>query len=139
MSGSPIAATALTLVKAGEEAAAIGAEHFTEIQGFTMLTGSRFDPLLFRGGLMITGVATLTERSNACSRAIGCGMGPHMRDGSQGNRPGKKYISATPTMRIVGYTSSSNDARKRMLQAGAEAAFDKQDFKGLLAYVATVF
>ena len=41
LSGSPIAATALTLVKAGEEAAAAGAEHFTEIQGFTMLTGSR--------------------------------------------------------------------------------------------------
>src|SRR5688500_14088557 len=41
LSGSPIAATALTLVKAGEEAAARGAEHFTEIQGFTMLTGSR--------------------------------------------------------------------------------------------------
>ena len=41
LSGSPIAATALTLVKAGEEAAARGAEHFTEMQGFTMLTGSR--------------------------------------------------------------------------------------------------
>ena len=41
LSGSPIAATALTLVKAGEEAAQAGAAHFTEIQGFTMLTGSR--------------------------------------------------------------------------------------------------
>ena len=41
LSGSPIAATSLTLVKAGEEAAARGAEHFTELQGFTMLTGSR--------------------------------------------------------------------------------------------------
>ena len=41
LSGSPIAATALTLVKAGEEAAATGAAYFTEIQGFTMLTGSR--------------------------------------------------------------------------------------------------
>jgi hypothetical protein len=41
LSGSPIAATALTLVKAGEEAAEAGAAHFTEIQGFTMLTGSR--------------------------------------------------------------------------------------------------
>ncbi|MEA2516850.1 MAG: hypothetical protein QOG16_688, partial [Actinomycetota bacterium] len=41
LSGSPIAATALTLVKAGEEAARAGAAHFTEIQGFTMLTGSR--------------------------------------------------------------------------------------------------
>ena len=41
LSGSPIAATALTLVKAGEEAMERGAEHFTEIQGFTMLTGSR--------------------------------------------------------------------------------------------------
>ena len=40
LSGSPIAATALTLVAAGEGAAA-GAEHFTEIQGYTMLTGSR--------------------------------------------------------------------------------------------------
>lgn len=40
LSGSPIAATALTLVKAGEEAAR-NAAHFTEIQGFTMLTGSR--------------------------------------------------------------------------------------------------
>jgi sodium-dependent phosphate cotransporter len=40
LSGSPIAASALTLVAAGEEATA-GAEHFTEIQGFTMLTGSR--------------------------------------------------------------------------------------------------
>lgn len=41
LSGSPIAATALTLVKAGEDAATAGAAHFTEIQGFTMLTGSR--------------------------------------------------------------------------------------------------
>lgn len=40
LSGSPIAASALTLVAAGEDAAA-GAVHFTEIQGFTMLTGSR--------------------------------------------------------------------------------------------------
>lgn len=40
LSGSPIAATALTLVAGGEQAAA-GVEHFTEIQGFTMLTGSR--------------------------------------------------------------------------------------------------
>jgi hypothetical protein len=40
LSGSPIAATALTLVAAGEQAAA-GAERFTELQGFTMLTGSR--------------------------------------------------------------------------------------------------
>src|SRR5687767_11790897 len=37
LSGSPIAATALTLVAAGEKAAS----GFTEIQGFTMLTGSR--------------------------------------------------------------------------------------------------
>jgi sodium-dependent phosphate cotransporter len=37
LSGSPIAATALTLVAAGENA--VGG--FTEIQGFTMLTGSR--------------------------------------------------------------------------------------------------
>ncbi len=41
LSGSPVAATALTLVKAGEDAAASGQAHFTEIQGFTMLTGSR--------------------------------------------------------------------------------------------------
>ncbi|MFN2390050.1 MAG: hypothetical protein ABR575_10660 [Actinomycetota bacterium] len=41
LTGSPVAATALTLVKAGEEAAAAGQAHFTEIQGFTMLTGSR--------------------------------------------------------------------------------------------------
>lgn len=41
LSGSPIAATALTLVAGGEEAAAAGAAHFTEVQGFTMLTGSR--------------------------------------------------------------------------------------------------
>ena len=41
LSGSPIAATALTLVAGGEEAAAAGAAHFTEMQGFTMLTGSR--------------------------------------------------------------------------------------------------
>ncbi len=41
LSGSPIAATALTLVAAGEDAAAAGAAHFSEIQGFTMLTGSR--------------------------------------------------------------------------------------------------
>jgi solute carrier family 34 (sodium-dependent phosphate cotransporter) len=40
LSGSPVAATSLTLVAAGEGAAA-GAHHFTEIQGFTMLTGSR--------------------------------------------------------------------------------------------------
>jgi len=40
LSGSPIAASSLTLVAAGEEAAA-SATHFTEIQGFTMLTGSR--------------------------------------------------------------------------------------------------
>jgi hypothetical protein len=41
LSGSPIAATALTLVAGGEEALAEGARHFTEMQGFTMLTGSR--------------------------------------------------------------------------------------------------
>jgi solute carrier family 34 (sodium-dependent phosphate cotransporter) len=40
LSGSPIAATALTLVAGGEQAPP-GAEHFTELQGFTMLTGSR--------------------------------------------------------------------------------------------------
>ena len=40
LSGSPIAATALTLVAGGEQAAA-GADRFTELQGFTMLTGSR--------------------------------------------------------------------------------------------------
>ena len=40
LSGSPIAATSLTLVAAGEGAAA-GVEHFTEVQGYTMLTGSR--------------------------------------------------------------------------------------------------
>jgi hypothetical protein len=40
LSGSPIAATSLTLVAAGEQAAA-GTDRFTELQGFTMLTGSR--------------------------------------------------------------------------------------------------
>ncbi|MGH2754911.1 MAG: hypothetical protein ACRDLB_10815 [Actinomycetota bacterium] len=40
LSGSPIAATALTLVAAGQGSLP-GAEHFTEIQGYTMLTGSR--------------------------------------------------------------------------------------------------
>jgi hypothetical protein len=40
LSGSPIAATSLTLVAAGEQAGA-GAQHFSELQGFTMLTGSR--------------------------------------------------------------------------------------------------
>ena len=40
LSGSPIAATSLALVAGGEQAAA-GAERFTELQGFTMLTGSR--------------------------------------------------------------------------------------------------
>jgi hypothetical protein len=39
LSGSPIAATSLTLVAAGEVHA--GVNHFSEIQGFTMLTGSR--------------------------------------------------------------------------------------------------
>ncbi len=41
LSGSPVAATAMSLVAAGEEKAAVGAAHFTELQGFTMLTGSR--------------------------------------------------------------------------------------------------
>lgn len=59
--------------------------------------------------------------------------------GLSGDEATVQLLKRAPTMRIVGYTSSSNDARKRMLQAGAEAAFDKQDFKGLLAYVATVF
>ena len=40
LSGSPIAATSLTLVAAGEQVAE-GAQRFTEMQGFTMLTGSR--------------------------------------------------------------------------------------------------
>jgi sodium-dependent phosphate cotransporter len=40
LSGSPIAATSLTLVAAGEQVAE-GALRFTEMQGFTMLTGSR--------------------------------------------------------------------------------------------------
>jgi solute carrier family 34 (sodium-dependent phosphate cotransporter) len=39
LSGSPIAASALTLVAAGEES--LAADSFTEMQGFTMLTGSR--------------------------------------------------------------------------------------------------
>ena len=39
LSGSPVAATSLTLVAAGEGSNV--AEAFTEIQGFTMLTGSR--------------------------------------------------------------------------------------------------
>jgi solute carrier family 34 (sodium-dependent phosphate cotransporter) len=39
LSGSPIAATSLTLVAAGEES--ISANAFSELQGFTMLTGSR--------------------------------------------------------------------------------------------------
>ena len=39
LSGSPIAATSLTLVAAGEQSN--GATGLTEIQGFTMLTGSR--------------------------------------------------------------------------------------------------
>jgi hypothetical protein len=40
LSGSPVAATSLALVAAGERAVQ-GAQHFSEIQGFTMLTGSR--------------------------------------------------------------------------------------------------
>jgi hypothetical protein len=40
LSGSPIAASALALVAAGEHAAA-GAAGISEVQGFTMLTGSR--------------------------------------------------------------------------------------------------
>jgi len=40
LSGSPIAATSLTLVAAGEQVAD-GVQRFTEMQGFTMLTGSR--------------------------------------------------------------------------------------------------
>ena len=40
LSGSPVAATSLTLVAGGEQAAA-GVDRFTELQGFTMLTGSR--------------------------------------------------------------------------------------------------
>jgi solute carrier family 34 (sodium-dependent phosphate cotransporter) len=40
LSGSPIAATSLTLVAGGEQVVD-GAQHFTEMQGFTMLTGSR--------------------------------------------------------------------------------------------------
>jgi hypothetical protein len=39
LSGSPIAASSLTLVAAGETS--LDPQHFTEIQGFTMLTGSR--------------------------------------------------------------------------------------------------
>jgi solute carrier family 34 (sodium-dependent phosphate cotransporter) len=39
LSGSPIAATSLTLVAAGEES--VSANAFSELQGFTMLTGSR--------------------------------------------------------------------------------------------------
>ncbi len=39
LSGSPIAATSLTLVAAGEASGAL--DRFSEIQGFTMLTGSR--------------------------------------------------------------------------------------------------
>lgn len=49
-----------------------------------------------------------------------------------------QLLERAPGTRVIGYTSSSKDARSRMLEAGAEAAFDKQDFKGLLAYVATI-
>lgn len=41
LSGSPVAATALALAAAGEEKAVGAADRFTELQGFTMLTGSR--------------------------------------------------------------------------------------------------
>ena len=58
--------------------------------------------------------------------------------GLPGDEATVQLLQRVPTMRVVGYTSSSEDARKRMLQAGAEAAFDKQDFRGLLAYVATI-
>ncbi|MGH2776803.1 MAG: hypothetical protein ACRDJT_15440 [Actinomycetota bacterium] len=40
LSGSPMAATSLTLVAAGEQVAD-GSQRFTEMQGFSMLTGSR--------------------------------------------------------------------------------------------------
>jgi solute carrier family 34 (sodium-dependent phosphate cotransporter) len=39
LSGSPVAATSLTLVAAGEQS--VSANAFSELQGFTMLTGSR--------------------------------------------------------------------------------------------------
>lgn len=58
--------------------------------------------------------------------------------GLSGDEATRQLLERAPDMRVVGYTSSSNDARRRMLDAGAEAVFDKQDFKGLLAYVATV-
>ena len=44
LSGSPVAATAMSLVAAGEAKETVAAEHFTELQGFTMLTGSRLGP-----------------------------------------------------------------------------------------------
>ena len=58
--------------------------------------------------------------------------------GLAGDEATVRLLQLVPATRVIGYTSSSQDARRRMLDAGAEAAFDKQDFKGLAAYVATI-
>ena len=59
LSGSPIAATALTLVAAGEQVAE-GAQRFSEMQGFTMLTGSRLGAAF----VVLLTAAIYTFRSN---------------------------------------------------------------------------
>ena len=59
LSGSPIAATSLTLVAAGEQVAE-GAQRFTEMQGFTMLTGSRLGAAF----VVLLTAAIYTFRSN---------------------------------------------------------------------------
>jgi solute carrier family 34 (sodium-dependent phosphate cotransporter) len=63
LSGSPIAATSLTLVAAGENAAG----GFTEIQGYTMLTGSRLGAAF---------VVLLTAVIYALRGGIGARMAP---------------------------------------------------------------
>jgi len=63
LSGSPIAATSLTLVAAGEQVVG-GAQRFTEMQGFTMLTGSRLGAAFV---VLLTAVI-YTFRSNGGER-----------------------------------------------------------------------
>lgn len=47
----------------------------------------------------------------------------------------RQIKSLYPHIVVVGYTSSDDEARERMLTAGADAVFAKQDVAGLIAFV----
>lgn len=55
-----------------------------------------------------------------------------------GDEATREVLKRVPDVKVVGYTSSAQNASQRMLAAGAAAAFAKQDFAGLLEFVGSL-